>query len=643
MASSIEYRSLYQGEKFEELLKCPICYEVYKSPRALACLHTFCEPCISSYIEGQDSGKYAAGDLPCPTCRQITRIPDTTKSPKDWAKLLPYNYTILPLIEAYNDRTEQKNKNNKNCISCSGKVSEFFAVCEDCAGNLCSRCTSLHEELKLFKDHDIIRISLDSDHRNCSKHLDKKVDYVCIHHNELLCSTCVVVNHRTCDEIRELKDIVTKDEVKIKFCEVKSELEALQTFLFQSVNDILTENDQLKAKAAENNETIKKFKEHVDNLISGFQQMQLHGVQDNEEKTQAYFIQCQKTLGKVQKIEKILEVLEPCTQMTSLFLALDGFSLQIQGLQEQILSIKGAGHTDIGMPAELEALINMVPQPILSICKQMEQMEMSSNDGKTEGFQDPAKEVPEATALENMKKKLQKDEQAQTVQQSRMSSTDEQTDCPDPNGELSESGDTCQLFENSHANLSNFPTQEENCSGGISQQVLWVEEHDKLTILLYHLAKSGPGSLVIIYVETKDGADALEEFLSLRKYPVTSIHGSHTRRKREEALRLFSTGEKPILVTTSVAAQGKDVPKVQHIVNFDLPNNKDEYLNRMCKLDLTRTGLVTSFFNEMNKHMTRDLIHVLVDASQSVPSWLESFANSARPVAASRQRAYYRS
>ena len=64
---------------------------------------------------------------------------------------------------------------------------------------------------------------------------------------------------------------------------------------------------------------------------------------------------------------------------------------------------------------------------------------------------------------------------------------------------------------------------------------------------------SGPESLTLVFVETKKGADSLEDFLIMEGYPATSIHGDRSQREREDALRLFRNGDRPILVATAVS------------------------------------------------------------------------------------------
>ena len=62
-----------------------------------------------------------------------------------------------------------------------------------------------------------------------------------------------------------------------------------------------------------------------------------------------------------------------------------------------------------------------------------------------------------------------------------------------------------------------------------------------------------------VFVETKKGADQLDEFLYQQGFPVTSIHGDRTQREREDALRVFRTGRTPILVATAVST-----PYIKH-------------------------------------------------------------------------------
>lgn len=164
-------------------------------------------------------------------------------------------------------------------------------------------------------------------------------------------------------------------------------------------------------------------------------------------------------------------------------------------------------------------------------------------------------------------------------------------------------------------------------SENITQKVVWVEEMDKRSFLLDLLNATGKDSLTLVFVETKKGADALEDFLYHEGYACTSIHGDRSQRDREEALHQFRSGKSPILVATAVAARGLDISNVKHVINFDLPSDIEEYVHRIGRTGrVGNLGLATSFFNEKNINITKDLLDLLVEAKQEVPSWLENMA-----------------
>ncbi|XP_077436657.1 DEAD-box helicase 3 X-linked a isoform X1 [Vanacampus margaritifer] len=193
-------------------------------------------------------------------------------------------------------------------------------------------------------------------------------------------------------------------------------------------------------------------------------------------------------------------------------------------------------------------------------------------------------------------------------------------------------------------------------SENITQKVVWVEDTDKRSFLLDLLnatvipnevqengidapEKPGKESLTLVFVETKKGADALEDFLYHEGYACTSIHGDRSQRDREEALHQFRSGRCPILVATAVAARGLDISNVKHVINFDLPSDIEEYVHRIGRTGrVGNLGLATSFFNDKNSNITKDLLDILVEAKQEVPSWLESLAYEHQHKSSSRGR-----
>ncbi|EYE94909.1 DEAD/DEAH box helicase [Aspergillus ruber CBS 135680] len=164
-------------------------------------------------------------------------------------------------------------------------------------------------------------------------------------------------------------------------------------------------------------------------------------------------------------------------------------------------------------------------------------------------------------------------------------------------------------------------------SENITQRVEYVEDHDKRSVLLDILHTHGTTGLTLIFVETKRMADTLSDFLLNQRFPATAIHGDRTQRERERALDMFRSGRCPILVATAVAARGLDIPNVTHVVNYDLPTDIDDYVHRIGRTGRAgNTGIATAFFNRGNRGVVRDLIDLLKEANQELPSFLESIA-----------------
>ena len=158
-------------------------------------------------------------------------------------------------------------------------------------------------------------------------------------------------------------------------------------------------------------------------------------------------------------------------------------------------------------------------------------------------------------------------------------------------------------------------------------------------------------------METKKGADSLENWLCMNGFPATTIHGDRSQqvselfisanvqysatepdtiscyyayKEREVALRSFKTGRTPILVATDVAARGLDIPHVAHVVNFDLPNDIDDYVHRIGRTGRAgNSGLATAFFNDNNTSMAKPLAELMQEANQEVPDWLSRYASRA--------------
>jgi ATP-dependent RNA helicase DDX3X len=82
---------------------------------------------------------------------------------------------------------------------------------------------------------------------------------------------------------------------------------------------------------------------------------------------------------------------------------------------------------------------------------------------------------------------------------------------------------------------------------------------------------------------------------------------------------------------SQVAARGLDIPNIKHVINFDLPSDIEEYVHRIGRTGrMGNLGLATSFFNDKNKNLVRDLVELVVETKQEMPTWLEMLNNEMR-------------
>merc|ERR1719502_1943058 len=156
----------------------------------------------------------------------------------------------------------------------------------------------------------------------------------------------------------------------------------------------------------------------------------------------------------------------------------------------------------------------------------------------------------------------------------------------------------------------------------VTQKVMFVDGRDK-TSTCVELLKSVPGK-TIVFVNTKRAADTLEMDLSDLGCPAASVHGDKDQRQRERALNAFKTGRIDVIIGTDVLGRGIDVPEVIHVINYDAPDDIEDYTHRIGRTGRAgHTGLATTMLNSANRNIFRDLHSMLTTSKQETPEWLE--------------------
>ncbi|MDX1513860.1 MAG: helicase-related protein, partial [Gammaproteobacteria bacterium] len=114
----------------------------------------------------------------------------------------------------------------------------------------------------------------------------------------------------------------------------------------------------------------------------------------------------------------------------------------------------------------------------------------------------------------------------------------------------------------------------------IRQRLYHVSKEEKISLLHGLLSKSDYGR-TLIFANTKRVCELVEAYLEANGHRCGLLTGDVPQKKRLSLLERFKSGELPILVATDVAARGLHIPDVEHVINFDLPQDAEDYVHRV--------------------------------------------------------------
>lgn len=121
---------------------------------------------------------------------------------------------------------------------------------------------------------------------------------------------------------------------------------------------------------------------------------------------------------------------------------------------------------------------------------------------------------------------------------------------------------------------------EDPVSKNVSHYVMFVEMDDK-RFFLERFIKEHPDSKVIVFVRTRVRAERVAKAMERSGISTVTIHGARDQSDRADVLRMFKGGECRILIATDVSARGIDIPDVNYVINYDLPDKPENYVHRV--------------------------------------------------------------
>ncbi|SHE32833.1 Superfamily II DNA and RNA helicase [Fodinibius roseus] len=147
----------------------------------------------------------------------------------------------------------------------------------------------------------------------------------------------------------------------------------------------------------------------------------------------------------------------------------------------------------------------------------------------------------------------------------------------------------------------------------VDQQIYFVHPKEKLE-LFEKLFDADKYKTAIVFCATKRGTDKVERMLKKRGVNAVSMHGDRDQEERNEALRLFKNKTHPVMVATDVLSRGIDINDVSLIVNFDVPNNPEDYIHRIGRTGrYDKSGTAITFVSNKDKKYYHAIKNVVGD------------------------------
>lgn len=144
-------------------------------------------------------------------------------------------------------------------------------------------------------------------------------------------------------------------------------------------------------------------------------------------------------------------------------------------------------------------------------------------------------------------------------------------------------------------------------SANVAHAVMFVEMDDK-RFFLERFIRENPASKIIIFVRTRVRAERVAKAMERVSIPAITIHGEKDQNERSEAMRKFKEGESQILIATDVSARGIDIPDVNYVINYDLPDKAENYVHRVGRTGRgVNKGVALSFCAEDEKERLAEI------------------------------------
>merc|ERR1712220_35499 len=143
---------------------------------------------------------------------------------------------------------------------------------------------------------------------------------------------------------------------------------------------------------------------------------------------------------------------------------------------------------------------------------------------------------------------------------------------------------------------------------GIKQFFIMIEQEAWKLETLCDLYETLTITQAIIYCNTRRKVDWLTEEMAKKDFTVSAMHGDMEQKERDVIMREFRSGSSRVLITTDLLARGIDVQQVSLVINYDLPNNRENYIHRIGRGGrFGRKGVAINFITTEDTRVLQDI------------------------------------
>ncbi|GGG07145.1 DEAD/DEAH box helicase [Pontibacter amylolyticus] len=152
-------------------------------------------------------------------------------------------------------------------------------------------------------------------------------------------------------------------------------------------------------------------------------------------------------------------------------------------------------------------------------------------------------------------------------------------------------------------------------SKNVDHSVMYVEMDEK-RFFLERVVKENPDKKILAFVRTQVRAERVVAAMERVGIEALSIHGGKEQKDRTDVMKRFKKGDVKLLIATDVSARGIDIPNVDYVVNYDLPDQPENYVHRVGRTGRgTAKGIAVSFcsseekpiLDEIQTYLTKDI------------------------------------